>query len=310
MKALISLIIPCYNEEEQLPETLRVIPAQLPDDFDFELLFVDDGSTDQSWALIQEAAAKDPRVRGLRFSRNFGKEAALVAGLEEARGDAVVILDCDLQLPPRYLPEMLKLWREGAEIVEGVKESRQKESFASRLSAGLFYRLFAQASGMQLKNASDFKLLDRKVVDVWQQLPEKDPFFRGLAAWVGFRRASFSFHVDERQHGQSKWSLKKLFRLSLDALTGFSAKPLQLIALLGLLLELAFVVTGLVSLIRLASGCPLSAFNGVILLQLLIGGLILLALGLHGIYIGRLYESSKDRPRYILSERCGGRSSS
>lgn len=300
---LITILLPVYNEEEQIPVTLKELPRHLPEGFDFEFLLVDDGSTDRSWDIITQAAAEDPRVRALRFSRNFGKEAALTAGLLEAEGDAVIVMDCDLQHPPQHIPQMVELWQQGFDIVEGVKSSRGRESLFSKLSAGLFYSLFDRASGLNLRGASDFKLLDRKVLNVWRELPEKDPFFRGLAAWVGFKRTRFSFDVAEREHGQSKWSPFKLLRLSLDALTGFSSKPLMLIAFLGLLLELCFVILGIQTLVNFFMGRAASGFTTVILLQLLIGGCLLLSLGLIGIYIARIYESIQNRPRYILAER-------
>lgn len=304
-KMKLTLLIPCYNEESQIPETVREVPHHIPAGLDYELLFIDDGSSDRSWERLSEAARANPRIRALRFSRNFGKEAALTCGLLEASGDAVLIMDCDLQHPPCHIPEMVRLWQEGADVVEGVKSDRGKESFFSRLSARAFYKLFHSFSGLQLQDASDFKLLDRKVVEVWKKLPEQDPFFRGLSAWVGFKRQSFSFKVEERTHGQSKWTAFKLLRLSLDALIGFTSKPLLFISIIGMLLELCFLVLGIQTLVRHFSGHAVEGFTTVILLLLMIGGFILLSLGLIGIYIARIYEAGKNRPRYIIAEETG-----
>lgn len=303
----LTLLIPCYNEESQIKETVAEVPRHIPENLDYELLFVDDGSTDRTWQNLQEARRANPHVRALRFSRNFGKEAALTCGLLEAVGDAVLIMDCDLQHPPKHIPEMVRLWQEGADVVEGVKSDRGKESVFSRFSANTFYTLFKRFSGVELKNASDFKLLDRKVVDVWKNLPEQDPFFRGLSAWVGFKRQSFEFDVEERAHGQSKWNTFKLLRLSLDALIGFSSKPLLIIAAVGMFLELCFLILGIQTLVKHFRGHAVEGFTTVILLNLLIGGFILLSLGLIGIYIARIYEAGKNRPRYIVSEEIGGK---
>ena len=303
----ITLLIPCYNEESQLEDTFKALPPLLPSAYQYEILFVDDGSKDKTWEMIQAAADRTEgehyQIRGLRFSRNFGKESALLAGLAEAKGEAVIIMDADLQHPPSHIAQMLEAWEEGYDVVEGVKASRGKESTFSRVSAKLFYKVFKNFSGLQLKNASDFKLLDRKVVDVWKELPEQDPFFRGLSAWVGFKRKSFSFVVEDRVHGESKWTPLKLLSLSLDALLGFTSKPLYLIAGLGIFMEIGFVILAIQTLVMRLSGRAADGFTTVILLQLLIGGSLLLALGLIGIYISKIYDAVKNRPRYLISER-------
>lgn len=301
----ISLIIPCLNEAEQLPTTLGALASELPQNYAFEWFFVDDGSTDGTWALLQAEAPKYPQLRALRFSRNFGKEAALAAAFRRISGDAAIVLDCDLQFPLRYLPTMLALWEEGAEVVHGFKKARQKESLGSRLNAAVFYRLFKLTSGYDLKDASDFKLLDRKAYRSLTALNEQDSFFRAMAHWVGFKQARFEFEVDDRNFGQSKWSLKSLLKLSTDALTGFSAKPLLIVAGLGLILEFAFLILAIQTLIHWLRGTAADGFTTVILLQLLIGGSILLSLGLIGLYVARLFMAAKGRPRYLLSESIG-----
>lgn len=300
----LSLLIPFYNEEQQIPITLAtVIPIMESLGLDFELVLVDDGSRDRTWAVITEAAQKDPRIIGLNFSRNFGKEAAICAALDRAAGDAVILMDGDLQHPPQHIPEMVRLWREeGYHIVEGVKSTRGKESLASRVNAKVFYGLFRRFSGYDLRNASDFKLLDRSVVDQWRRLGEHDTFFRGLSAWLGFRRTTFSFEVAARQTGGSKWSVLRLANLSINAITGFSAMPLQFITAMGMILLFLSIALGIQTLVMWFSGHAASGFTTVILLLLLIGGSIMLSLGLIGIYIARIFTEVKGRPRYIIAD--------
>lgn len=303
----LSLLIPFFNEEQQIPITLAaVIPIMESTGLDFELVLVDDGSRDQSWRVIAEASEHDSRIVGLHFSRNFGKEAAICAALDQADGDAVILMDGDLQHPPQHIPEMVRLWREeGFDIVEGVKSTRGKESLASRLNAKVFYGLFRRFSGYDLRDASDFKLLDRQVVEQWRRLGEHDTFFRGLSAWLGFRRTTFSFEVAARQTGGSKWSLLRLANLSVNAITGFSAMPLQFITGLGLLLLVVMAAMAIQTLVMWFSGHAASGFTTVILLQLLIGGCIMLSLGLIGTYIARIFTEVKGRPRYIIAAKTG-----
>ena len=298
----ISLTIPFYNEEEQIPITLRTIKPILESTcMDYELILVDDGSSDKTWEVIKQSSAEDDRVIGLHFSRNFGKEAAICAGLDQVTGDAVILMDGDLQHPPEHIPEMLRKWQEGYDIVEGVKLTRGKESLSSRLNAQVFYGLFKIFSGYDLRNASDFKLLDRKVVEHWRSLGEHDTFFRGLSAWLGFKRATFSFEVAARQTGGSKWSIYHLAKLSLNAITGFSAMPLQFVTFLGMILLAGSLIIAIQTLVNWFSGHAASGFTTVILLQLLIGGSIMLSLGLIGIYLARIFTEVKGRPRYIIS---------
>lgn len=299
----ISILLPSYNEEEQLPITVGEVLKYIPEKYNCDLFFVDDGSTDQSWTVLKQLAENYPQVKAIRFSRNFGKEAALLAGLAEVEGDAVIIMDCDLQFPPQYIPQVLEYWEDGYEVVEGVKAKRQDESAFSAFSANSFYRVFKYLTDLDLKNASDFKLLDRKVIDIWKQMPERASFFRGQSAWVGFNRKTFVFEVAERKTGEGKWSIINLLRLAVNAITSFSAKPLYLIAVVGLILFLLFIILGIQTLINWISGTAASGFTTVILLQLLIGGSVLLALGLIGLYIEKIYLESKQRPRYIITER-------
>ena len=292
-----------FNEEKQIPCTLEAcVPILEGTGQSWEIIAIDDGSNDSSWQELMKAAAKDKRIRVFRFSRNFGKEAAICAGLDLAVGKAVILMDGDLQHPPQYIPQMVELWTQGYEVVEGKKSTRGKESLFSKLNAGLFYGSFRKLSGYDLTNASDFKLLDRKVVEAWRELPEQSTFFRALSLWLGFKRASFTFEVAERESGQSKWKTSGLFRLSIDAITGFSARPLYLISLVGIVLFIIFFVLAIQTLVNYFLGKAASGFTTVILLQLLIGSSVLISLGLIGVYIGRIFTEIKDRPRYIISD--------
>ena len=202
--ALLSIVLPAYNEEQNIANTARVLSGFLEQNaIEYELVFVDDGSKDRTMEEIQKASTENPKIKGAGFSRNFGKEAAIFAGLELTTGDAVIVMDCDLQHPPQVIPKMWELWKNGAEVVEGIKSSRGKESLAHKLSAGLFYKIMSKLIKMDMSASSDFKLLDRKVVNVLLELPERNTFFRALSFWVGFRTESVTYEVQERQFGES-----------------------------------------------------------------------------------------------------------
>ena len=299
------VLMPFYNEEKQIPISIgRLIPLLDDLKIQYSLLLVDDGSRDGTWNAILNGVQQYPdNVRGLRLSRNFGKEAAICAGLDVADSDAVILMDGDLQHPPEYIPEMLRLWRdEGYEIVEGVKSSRGKESLSSKINATMFYGLFHKVSGYQLANASDFKLLDHKVVLKWREFTEHNTFFRGLSAWLGFRRVSFPFEIAERQTGASRWSLRKLLSLSINAITSFSAMPLQLITTIGLVFMAGALILLIQTLVNFFAGHAASGFTTVIVVELAIGACIMISLGLIGTYIARIFEEVKNRPRYVVSD--------
>ncbi len=301
---LLSVIIPFYNEEEQVNETIVVTKAVLDaiPDLDYELILIDDGSRDQTWLHMEAAARSDERLQVLGFSRNFGKEAAICAGLDHAKGDAAVLMDGDLQHPPRYIPEMVRLWREeGYEVVDGVKKERQKESALSRWTANAFYSFFQKLTKYNLKDASDFKLLDRRVIEAWKSLGEYNTFFRGLSAWLGYKRVVLEFEVDDRTHGTSKWNLRSLLKLSINALTAFSSAPLHIIVVMGMAFWVIALILGIQTVINYVLGTSVAGFTTVILLILIIGGAIMIALGLIGKYIASIYDEVKDRPRYIIS---------
>ena len=307
-KPLLSVILPAYNEEASVPRAAQVICTLLEQaDIRHEVIFIDDGSKDDTWTMILAQAASHPQVRGVRFSRNFGKEAAIFAGLAQARGNCVVVLDCGLQHPPEKILEMYRLWEQGYQVVEGVKVSRGKESPLHTLAAKTFYSLISQATGIDMSRASDFKLLDRRAVDTLLAMREKNAFFRALSSWIGFSTAQVEFEVQPRLEGTSKWSFRSLTKYALVNLTSFSAAPLQLITLLGVMVFLCSVVLGIWSLWQKLSGQALEGFTTVILLQLIIGSVLMICLGIIGYYVARIYEEIKDRPRYIVADSCEGK---
>ena len=303
---LLSVVLPAFNEEEMAPRAADVISALLEQaQIPHELIFVDDGSRDRTWARIQEKSRALPQVRGVRFSRNFGKEAAIFAGLAQARGACCVVLDCDLQHPPEKIVDMYRLWQQGYQVVEGVKVSRGKESPLHTLAVRCFYRAMSGSTGLDMSRASDFKLLDRRAVDVLLAMREKNAFFRALSSWIGFSTAQVEFQVREREAGRSKWSLRSLFRYALTNLAAFSTAPLQLVTFLGVLVLIASVVLSVHSLWQKFTGQALEGFTTVIILILFIGSILMICLGIIGYYIAKIYEEVQDRPRYILSDTCG-----
>ena len=302
--ALLSIVFPAYNEEENIANTSKVLAELLEEQhIEYELVYVSDGSRDNTFSEIQKAAAGNPRIRGVEFSRNFGKEAAIFAGLELAVGNAAIVMDCDLQHPPQVIPRMWELWKNGAEVVEGIKESRGKESLAHRLSAGLFYKVMSGLIKMDMNASSDFKLLDRKVVDVLLTLPERNTFFRALSFWVGFRTEKVTYEVQERQFGESKWSFFSLMKYAVTNATSFSTLPLQLVTVMGIVSILFSIILFIQTLVKYLMGTSVEGFTTVILLILIIGGFLMLSLGIIGHYIARIYEEVKGRPKYIISKR-------
>lgn len=300
--ALLSVVLPAYNEEQNIANTARVLAGLLAEhQIEYELIFISDGSRDNTFTEIQKAAAADPHIRGAEFSRNFGKEAGIFAGLELASGDAVVVMDCDLQHPPEVIPQMWEKWKAGAQVVEGIKSSRGKESLGYKLSAGLFYKIMSRLIKMDMSSSSDYKLLDRRVVDVLLNLPERNTFFRALTFWVGFRTESVSYEVQERKYGESKWSFWSLMKYAIANATSFSTLPLQLVTVLGTVSILFSLILGAQTFIKYLTGTAVEGFTTVILLILIIGGFIMLSLGVIGHYIARVYEEVKGRPKYIIS---------
>lgn len=302
-KTLYSVVLPVYKESGHLINILDEIRRQMDDArAEFELVIVDDGSPDDTWAVISQNAERFPMLRAFRLSRNFGKEHALCAGLEAARGHAVIVMDADGQHPPSLLPEMIAtMERSGADIVEATKSYRGKESAMARLSARLFYRLWDSLSGFELTGASDFKLLSRRAVDAYLTMTERNVFFRGMTAWLGFRREKVPFEVADRSGGSSQWSSLKLLRLALTGITSFSALPLQAVTLMGVVFLLFAFVFAIQTIYVYLKGDAVTGFATVILLLLIIGSFLMISLGIIGEYLARIYEEVKFRPRYIIA---------
>ena len=303
---MLSVILPSYNEEKMIAvATSRMAEVLGGAGIDYELLFVDDGSRDGTWSEIRRCAQEDPHVVGVHFSRNFGKESAMFAGLETAKGDCVVVIDCDLQHPPEKIVEMYRLWEEGYEVVEGIKEDRGEETGFHKFAANSFYSIISRATGMDMASSSDFKLLDRKVVDTLNSLPERNVFFRALSFWVGYKKAEVGYRVQERTEGESKWSTKSLIKYAITNITSFSSAPLHMVTVMGIVTLVVAVVFGLISLIQKIMGVAQPGFTTVILLLLLIGSFLMISLGIIGYYLARIYDEIKGRPRYIISRICG-----
>lgn len=303
---MLSIILPSYNEEKMIPiAAQRLGEILIPENIDYELVFVDDGSKDSTWAQIQDVAKTDSHVVGVHFSRNFGKEAAMFAGLEEAKGDCCVVIDCDLQHPPEKIVDMYRLWEEGYEVVEGIKEDRGEESGMHRFAANSFYGIISKLTGIDMGSSSDFKLLDRKVVDTLNQLPERNVFFRALSFWVGFKKTEVSYRVQERMEGESKWSTKSLIKYAITNIASFSSAPLHIVTILGFIMAAVAVIFSVISLVQKFMGVALGGFTTVIVLLLFIGSVLMISLGIMGYYIARIYDEIKGRPKYIVSRVCG-----
>lgn len=304
---MLSVVIPAFNEEDMIRKTAKTISCLLQDAaIPFELLFIDDGSKDKTWKVICEVVETNQHIRGISFSRNFGKESAMFAGLAESKGDCVVVIDCDLQHPPEKIVEMYRLWEQGYEIVEGVKASRGKESCVHAFAAKCFYGMISEATKIDMSRASDFKLLDKKAVNVLLNMPEKNAFFRALSSWVGFKSIQVEYDVREREAGESKWSTKSLIKYAVTNITSFTSLPMQIVTFLGMAMFLLAAVITLIAIVQKACGQALSGFTTVIILQCFTGSVVMISLGIIGFYIAKIYEEVKGRPRYIIAERKNG----
>ena len=301
---MLSVVLPAYNEEQMIARAADTISRILQAEaISFEILFVDDGSKDGTWQEIGKAAMSGRRVRGISFSRNFGKEAAIMAGLAESGGDCCVVLDADLQHPPEKIVEMYRLWEQGYEVIEGVKRSRGKESVSYGFAAKAFYAMISKATGIDMANASDFKLLDRKAVMVLINMREKNGFFRALSSWIGFRTAEVEYDVQERTAGESKWSTRGLIRYAVTNIASFSAAPMQIVTICGAVMLIVSLVLSIIALVQKIRGTALGGFTTIILLQGFSASIIMISLGVIGFYLEKIYEEIKGRPRYIISHR-------
>lgn len=306
MDKTLSIVLPAYNEEQMIEKTTETIKDIMDrEGIPYELIFINDGSKDGTWDKILEQKENNPHVKGVCFSRNFGKESAISAGLDQAAGACVAVMDCDLQHPPETLVTMYRLWESGFQVIEGIKASRGKESPIYKMFAKTFYKIISNATGIDMSRASDFKLLDRQVVDEYLRLPERNVFFRALSSWVGFKTTYVEFDVQKREAGESKWSFKSLVKYAVNNISAFSAAPMQIVTFFGFIFFLVAVVLGIQSLYMYFSGHAVEGFTTVILLLLFVGSVLMFSLGVIGYYISKIYEEVKMRPRYIISEIVG-----
>ncbi|MCO4746612.1 MAG: glycosyltransferase family 2 protein [Proteobacteria bacterium] len=303
MSTRISVVLPMYDEAAMVDRVIEVVGKELDAlEVSYELICVNDGSMDDTARLLDAAAGRDARVVPVHLSRNFGKEGALAAGLHVAAGEAVLVLDADLQHPPDLIPRMVEQWEDGFDVVEAVKADRGQESLPYRAAAGVFYSLMGEHTGRELAGSSDFKLLDRQVVDVITSLPEHARFFRGLVAWVGFRVAKVPFTVRDRAAGNTSWSPLGLARYAMRNVVSFSATPLRMVAWLGFV---TLVFDGLLAVQTFWnwwSGVAVTGFSTVILAVVGLGGLHLLSLGVVAVYLAQMYEELKARPIYVIRQ--------
>jgi len=300
----LSLVIPVYQEGSHIRTTITKIENVLiSNNIRYGFILVDDGSRDNTWSELKDMARQNNNITALRLSRNFGKESAICAGLDYADGDMVIVMDADLQHPPELIPEMVKAWRdEGYDVVEGIKKSRGRENPFYRFCAKFFYYIIYKTADIDLGQASDFKLMDRRVVEAWKELPERATFFRGMSAWLGYDRKQIPFDVAERVNGKSKWSLIRLIRLAVNAITSYTSVPLHCITVLGVLMFVGAIILGIQTLYMKFSGRALSGFTTVILLLLIIGSSLMISLGMIGIYLSKIYKLVKHRPRYLVAK--------
>ena len=304
--SLISVVIPVYNEQECLPALFeRLDRLQSSGSDRYEFVFVDDGSTDESRRIIVELAARNESIKYIIFSRNFGHEIATTAGIDHAGGEAVVIIDADLQDPPELIPELVAKWRQGYQVVYAQRRSRKGEGVLKRFTSWLFYRVICRLSDVDIPaDTGDFRLMDRRAVEHFRRCREQSRFVRGLVAWTGFRQTAVQYDRDQRQGGEGKYGLFKLIVLAFDAVVGFSNVPLRIGILLGLMACLfALTIAVVVFLQKLINGIPIPGYALMVTGMFFLGGVQLLMLGLLGEYIGRIYRESQRRPLYIISEK-------
>lgn len=304
MEKSLSLIIPVYNEEAVLEASYeRMSAAMEKTGYPFEIIYVNDGSADGSLQILKKLAEKDVHVKVFSFSRNFGHQTAVTCGMDHAKGDALIIIDVDLQDPPELIPEMVKRWEKGGEIIYGKRLKRQGETFFKKFTAACYYRLLSMMSAYPIPlDTGDFRLIDRKVADVFLEMREHNRFLRGMSAWMGFKAEPIEYERHERFAGSTKYTLKKMLRLAMDGITGFSDKPLTLPGILGIA---TCILAGLGLIALIVCACTVGvapwlwAVDGIVLMQ----GLTLCCMGLQGMYFGRMYDELKGRPLYIVAEK-------
>ena len=302
----ITILIPCYNEEQNLPliypELVKLMDSNQA--YEWELLFVNDGSHDGTLELLHQLREKDGRVNFVSLSRNFGKEVAMLAGFDYAKGDCLVIIDADLQDPPSLIPEMIHWWEQGYDDVYARRKSRGKESWLRKRLSMMFYRLLQQSSRFDvLQNVGDFRLLDRRCVNALKRMRESERYTKGMYSWIGFKKKEIEFDRGDRQAGKSSWNYRQLFSLAIDGITSFSSLPLRISTIAGFFISMmAFIYMMVVFVKKLIWGNPVQGYPSLLVIILFLGGIQLLSLGIIGEYIGRIYSESKNRPDYFVDE--------
>jgi glycosyltransferase involved in cell wall biosynthesis len=302
---LISIVVPVYNESEVIgtfyERASRVFAAI--EGFDYELIFVNDGSSDGSYERLSRFAAADPRVRVLKFSRNFGHQIAITAGIDYAHGDCVVVIDADLQDPPEVINAMIEQWREGFDVVYGVRAEREGEGTMKLATAALFYRLLGRLTTIQIPvDVGDFRLLSRRAVDQLKQLREKDRFVRGLVSWIGFKQTGVTYHRDKRYAGETKYPYRKMIKFALDGITSFSTAPLKLASWMGYGAALLAILYLLSVFVQKLLGYTVDGWATIMVALLFLGSVQLICLGILGEYLGRIFNEVKPRPMYVVEE--------
>ena len=303
----ISVVVPCFNEQEVLPKLHAGLLEVLEKlDIEFDVILVDDGSSDETWGLISKLNADDSRFKGIRLSRNYGHQIALTSGLDQAEGQVVAIMDADLQDPPSVIPEMIDKWQEGYDVVYGVRKKRDGDSPSKKFFAYWFYRIMTLLSGMSIpQDTGDFRLMDKRALIAFRELRERQRFVRGMVSWIGFNQCPVYYDRPKRAAGQTKYPFKKSLLLAIDAITSFSYAPLRLASLLGFLLSIfAFLYIGVVIILKIL-GINFPGYTSLMATILLLGGVQLIVLGVIGEYLGRIYEEVKGRPLYYLSNTIG-----
>lgn len=303
-----SIIVPVYNEKEVIHQTYQRLKSVMNSTgASFELLFINDGSKDQTEECIIDIRAMDERVKLINFSRNFGHQIAISAGMDFARGEAVVIIDADLQDPPELILDMIEKWMEGYDVVYAKRTNRKGETFFKKKTAAMFYRTLRGMTDIDIPiDTGDFRLMDRKVVEQMKNIREKNRFVRGLVSWVGFRQTAVEYEREERFAGETKYPLKKMLKLSVDGITSFSYKPLKLASYAGVLLSIVgFIYMFIVLYLKFFTNQTVSGWSSLIIIQLVFSGFMLTILGVIGEYIGRIYDETKDRPLYIIRDSYG-----
>lgn len=310
MKKTITILVPVKDEEAALPvlfSKLDEVLAALVSTFQFHVLILDDGSKDNSAELVKKSSPTNYSIGLCSFTRNFGKESAIAAGLERCETDACLLMDADLQHPPELIPNMLEAWQQGGKLVECVKSNRGEESALYKFCSGFFYASFSKMSAIELDAHSDFKLLDKEIVNAINQLPEKSRFFRGLVSWMGYPATRISFDVPNRVHGKTSWGVFGLMKYSLSSLSSFSSAPLQIVTIIGVLMLGLSLIIGSLTLYQWVLGNAVTGFTTVIILLLMIGSMLMISLGLIGLYVSKIYEEVKSRPGYVVKEELNGK---